>query len=409
MAKNKKTPGVKKKKKGSSGVMGGPARLEMKAKKPKKENPFERRFGREKHQVLNRKSGLGAMGNGIMANSVGKPGQARAKAQEKRKKMLLPEYERRNKSGVLMDRRIGEGNPGMSAQDKIDARMAAMDKRRRKKTLFQLAEDEEETLTHGGRAIADIERFEDPRSDDEDDEADKKLDAKFVGETHFGGFMSQADMEFAAGSTNNRKEWIDKMIADSKARKYEKQKNLEEAETMTKDLDSKWKGMFGQLKMSGHVYTKGEKMEEDKSDSYDVVLRELGFEKGRKEAKDRLKTQEEIILEDKERLEKLEAERLKRMRGEVEDMDEDDEEEADDDGEEDGEDEEEGEEEEASEEDEEEDDDDDGSDLEESDEEEEKTPKKKAKKSKPTKDIGKSLAVKAGDDLPYTFAGTHCN
>ena len=83
--------------------LGGVARLEMKAKRPK-ENPFERRFGREKHKVLNRKSGM--MGSGkefaTTSGAVGKPGQARARAQMKRRATLLPEYEKRNKAGKFM-------------------------------------------------------------------------------------------------------------------------------------------------------------------------------------------------------------------------------------------------------------------------------------------------------------------
>ncbi len=86
--------------------------------------------------------------------------------------------------------------------------------------------------------------------------------AKFVGETHFGGFMTKTDIDFAEGRANSRKEWIDKMIADSKARKLERQRNLEDADKLTKDLDGKWRSMFGKLRTSGQVYSKEEEKRE---------------------------------------------------------------------------------------------------------------------------------------------------
>jgi len=57
--------------------------------------------------------------------------------------------------------------------------LAERSRRASKKSLFQLG-DEEETLTHSGRAISEIERFEDPRSDDEGDDegSNKKLNGK---------------------------------------------------------------------------------------------------------------------------------------------------------------------------------------------------------------------------------------
>ena len=69
-----------------------------KVKKQKKQNPFEIRFVKEKHQVLNRK----------LKTDVGKPGISRAKAIQKRKDTLLQESKRRNKNNVFLDKRIGE-------------------------------------------------------------------------------------------------------------------------------------------------------------------------------------------------------------------------------------------------------------------------------------------------------------
>ncbi len=215
--------------------------------------------------------------------------------------------------------------------------------------------------------------------------------------------MNQADFEFSAGK-DNRKEWIDKMIADSKARKLEKQRNTEESESLTKDLDGQWRDMFGKLKMSGQVYTKGEKAAEDEEekDSYDTLLRELTFAKGKQQAKDRLKTEEEVVRDEKDKLEKLEQERVKRMRGEGDDLDEREEQEEDDEEEQEGEEEEEVdlEEEEGSD----EEDDDKGSDLEDSESETEAQPDAKVKTKKSEKKISSKAALDT--HLPFTFTGT---
>ena len=57
-------------------------------------------------------------------------------------------------------------------------------------------------------------------------------------------------MEFTSGKSNSRKEWIEEMIAESKKRKFEQQKNKEDSLKMTQDLDLKWKEMAGGLKNS---------------------------------------------------------------------------------------------------------------------------------------------------------------
>ena len=109
------------------------------------------------------------------------------------------------------------------------ARFAA-ERNAKGKSLFNLGE--EETLTHFGKSLAEIETFEDPKSDDDDDlegEGDGVVGANFVEETHFGGFLTKSDVEFASGKSNTRKEWIDEMIAESKRKKAERHQEMEAA------------------------------------------------------------------------------------------------------------------------------------------------------------------------------------
>ena len=83
--------------------------------------------------------------------------------------------------------------------------------------------------------------------------------ANFVEETHFGGFMTKSDADFADGRANTRKEWIEQMISESKKKKAEKQKVAEETVELTRDLDAEWKALQGKMKIKGDLYSKKEK------------------------------------------------------------------------------------------------------------------------------------------------------
>ena len=54
--------------------------------------------------------------------AVGRPGIARSRAIQKRKETLLQEYKIRNKANVFVDKRIGEKDAELSAEDKMIAR-----------------------------------------------------------------------------------------------------------------------------------------------------------------------------------------------------------------------------------------------------------------------------------------------
>ena len=233
--------------------------------------------------------------------------------------------------------------------------------------------------------------------------------AEYVSQAHFGGFLTRSDIEFAEGKSNTRKEWIDTMIADSKKRKADRQRDNEDTLNMTVDLDKKWKTLMPSLKTIGAIYTKKEEVpEEPDSDPYNILMRELAFESKKGMAQERLKTEEEIIAEEKERLESLEADRIKRMKGETfEDVEDESsqvevdtrvEDEAEGDEEEGSDEEESGEGEESS------DEEDAYSDLEEEDSETEGQTEKKSKKKASVKVVDKSKEIEdAKTQIPFTF------
>ncbi|KAL4706951.1 hypothetical protein ACJJTC_005220 [Scirpophaga incertulas] len=283
----------------------------------KKINPFEVHINKEKVKVLGKKS----------KHDRGLPGVSRAKAIQKRKETLGTEMKLMNKTNAFIDKRIGEKNNQLSAEDRMIARFAAeRAKQHSKKNLFNLADDE--ILTHRGQTLEQIEKFDDPRSSDEEDVEGRKfggLDDDFVSEGHFGGgILSRTDAKDGAKS---HKDLIEQLIAESKKRKAEKQKEKEQTLDLTEKLDSEWKDLQPVVFKRARIEEK-EKPEESiidklltqaekKSEDYDKMMRELRFEK-RGTPSDALKNEEKQSKEEKERIEKLEKERQLRMLGENE-------------------------------------------------------------------------------------------
>nr|CAD7403178.1 unnamed protein product [Timema poppensis] len=261
-------------------------------------NPFEVHVNKQKFNILGRKS----------KSDKGLPGVARSKAIKKRKATLLQEYRVKGKSNKFLDMRIGEKNHAMTPEDRIMARFTAERmKSHKKKSVFNM--DDEEILTHHGQSLNEIENFDDPRSDEEDIEESGKLDARFVGDAHFGGGMLKKTSDDGAIS---RKNLIEQLIAESKKRKVEKQRAREQTLDLTEKLDTDWKDLLPIV--SASKKSSKDTQESFKPDPYDTVMRELKFE-ARGKPSDRLKTEDEIAKEEKERLEKLEAERQDRMKG----------------------------------------------------------------------------------------------
>ncbi|KAF0762760.1 nucleolar protein 14 isoform X1 [Aphis craccivora] len=280
--------------------------MKVKKNKEKELNPFELHINNKKFTILGRKS----------KNEVGKPGIARSKSIQKRKKSLLLEYKLKDKSNKFVDRRIGEKNQAMTADDRVIARFTASRVKAQKKMKYNLGEEED--LTHHGQSLSTIEKFEKPMSDDDSDSDDDrnggKLGAEFVEKAHFGGgVLSRA----GDGETSHR-DLIDKLIAESKLRKYEKKQLKQETNELTEQLDKDWKELMPVVptKNRGETDIEDEPPTKKKVDknSYDILMRSLKFDR-RGMASDKLKSEEEIAKEEKERLEKLESERLKRMKG----------------------------------------------------------------------------------------------
>ncbi|KAH0616333.1 hypothetical protein JD844_027369 [Phrynosoma platyrhinos] len=266
-------------------------------------NPFEVKTNRQKFHILGRKT----------RHDVGRPGRTQT---------LLKEYKEKEKSNVFKDKRFGEYDNKISPEEKMMKRFALeQQKNYEKKHIYNL--NEEEDLTHYGHSLANIEKLDDIIDSDSDTEERGILSAELTA-AHFGGgglllkktLAGQQDEENR--QAKSRKELIEELIAKSKQEKRERQTQRENTQELTEKLNNDWKDIQGFLfhrtsksEMEHHVE------EKRKPDEYDMIVRELGFEM-KVQPSSRMKTEEELAKEEKEKLLKLEADRLRRMHGEDE-------------------------------------------------------------------------------------------
>ena len=115
-----------------------------------KQNPFEKRKLKQKHVVV-----------GQRPKSEEALGQVRSAALEARKKTLRVELQQRESVNAFIDMRIGEQDESLSHEEKMLARyQKEKQKKLLKKSLFSL-EDQEESLTHLGQSLSELDSFDD--------------------------------------------------------------------------------------------------------------------------------------------------------------------------------------------------------------------------------------------------------
>uniref|UniRef100_A0A8C4V0F1 NOP14 nucleolar protein n=1 Tax=Falco tinnunculus TaxID=100819 RepID=A0A8C4V0F1_FALTI len=275
-----------------------------------KSNPFEVKVNRQKFNILGRKT----------KNDVGLPGVSRSKAIKKRTQTLLKEYKEREKTNVFKDKRFGEYNTKISPEEKMIRRFTLeRQKNYGKKNIYNLNEDEE--LTHYGQSLAEIEKMNDIIDSDSDTEERGTLSAELTA-AHFGGGGGLLRKKASSGQQDeeeekpkSRKELIEEMITKSKQEKQERQTQRESALELTEKLDNDWKEIQTLIaRKTPKSEKKDKEVEKPKPDEYDMIVRELGFEMKAKPS-ERMKTEEELAKEEQARLQKLEADRLRRMHG----------------------------------------------------------------------------------------------
>ncbi|KYK58227.1 nucleolar protein [Drechmeria coniospora] len=302
-------------------------------------NPFDLKHAKgPKFEVTSNRVTTGDAAKGIK----GRPGQARAAAEELRRETLLVDMQRRNKVGGILDRRFGENDPTMALEDKMLERFAREKQRSHKKnSLFDLEDSEplEGGLTHMGKALtfdegAAVDDFQEEDLDYDSDASERELQRlkrvrAMAAEGHDDHEEGQPERK------KSKKEVMEEVIAKSKMHKYERQAAKEDDEEVRAELDKDLRNIQLLLSSSGKNGQKQGRSEplvsiiagEDRDafeKNYDLQVKLLAQDK-RAQPADRTKTEDEMAEAESKRLKELEDKRQKRMKGEeVSDSDESD-------------------------------------------------------------------------------------
>jgi len=317
-------------------------------------NPFDAVGNRKsKFTVLNKRA----------KGQVRNVGKARQMAVERRKKTLLVEYNASKKDNVFKDRRFGEDDPSLSLEEKMLLRFQKERQKRARKSgagRFNLEHDDEEDddsygglrLTHKGKALGgdgeDDYQDKDGLASSDEEDGGHGLNKEIVKELHFGGSgpgdrkrPSPADEEGHYGpgaAKKTRAELMEEIIAKSKMHKATKAKQKDAQEVALSTLDDQFQDLLGDLEFRDKYKSKKDEQVRDAKETeakkaraaaaasallldegkdYDELMNVIRDERFAAKAQDRTKTPEEIATEEKEKLKRLEAARLARMRGEV--------------------------------------------------------------------------------------------
>ncbi|CAO2656932.1 Nn.00g057350.m01.CDS01 [Neocucurbitaria sp. VM-36] len=276
---------------------------------------------------------------------LGRPGVTKSQGEETRRKTLLPEMNRKNKVGGILDRRIGENDPTMTLEDRMMARFEREQQRKRGGNMFDLEDgDDEIMLTHGGQSL----RFDDEIGEEDYDAA--SVSGSSVGEGEDGFLKKKRRREDADGEEDgdapeeeqperkkSKAEVMKEVIAKSKLHKYERQAQKEDDDELREELDKDLNDVLAALR--GHINKKPEpeapkeaannnfginadraallagSSQQAKDKEYDLRVRQM-LQDERAKPTERTKTEEEKAREDAKRLRELEEKRMKRMRGE---------------------------------------------------------------------------------------------
>lgn len=265
---------------------------------------------------------------------LGRPGMAKALGEERRKETLLVEMQRRNRVGGIFDKRFGEGDPSLTPEAAAAQRFALeKQKAHKKSSMFDLEDDDEPALTHGGKSFTFNEKgelmddFDDEVSDDGSDMSDlEEHNRKRLKRLREQMASYEEGDEAEPERKKSKKEVMEEVIAKSKLHKYERQAAKEDDEDLRLALD-KETADIRQLLMGARMRRDGGNAEDAKTilagvvdrdafeKDYDVAVRKMIQDK-RAKPTTRTKTEEQIAEKEAQRLRELEEKRLKRMRGE---------------------------------------------------------------------------------------------
>ena len=251
---------------------------------------------------------------------------------------------RRNRVGGITDKRFGENDPTMTPEERMIERFTREKQRKlRSGSAFDLEDDAEDQLTHFGQSLSlDPENVVDDFQEDglgSPDEGTSTLKDNLFGHKRRRASTEGNEQDGSENELPERKktkaEVMKEVIAKSKLYKNERQQAKEDNEVLREELDKEMPGLLallngrqpaqssprerenGTTNPERAALISGEtKLKTDKD--YDTRLRQMALDK-RAKPTERTKTEEEMIENEAQRLQELEEKRLRRMRGEAED------------------------------------------------------------------------------------------
>ncbi|WPK27754.1 hypothetical protein PUMCH_005154 [Australozyma saopauloensis] len=226
------------------------------------------------------------------------------------------EKKQRNRTGGMVDRRFGENNAKMTQEEKMLQRFTR--ERQLKSGAFSLGSDDEFgnddddanggfTLTHSGRSL--------------------EFDSPLLGHLEeIPNYVDEDAVETGPARKKSKREVMAEIIAKSKFHRKERQKAFEKTQEEIMDLDEEFGDVVGALRGQRTARPAAIVPKSQQDIEYDAKMRELTYDR-RSVPADRTKTDEEIAQEHREKMQRLEQDRINRMtalRGDEDGADADD-------------------------------------------------------------------------------------
>ncbi|KAF7124640.1 hypothetical protein RHSIM_Rhsim12G0073500 [Rhododendron simsii] len=322
----------KKKKKNKKNKPGGPTAVAMKQPRAPKPNPFETIWSRRKFDVLGKKR----------KGEEQRIGLARSIAIRKATSYSLPFQLLQAVSKFCLKSRIGEQNDELGEFDKAILRsQRERQLKLNKKSKYNLSDGEEDEFDNQN-GLQGRDDFEDEVPFDEEDDVedpDTEKKSSILKQLNGTDALNALKSGFIEGEENRhktKKEVMEEIISKSKYFKAEKAKEKEENEQLVDELDKNFTSLvesrallsltqpdkMNALKALVNKSISSENvkkdiaivpqnidtLQQDKPDSYDKLVKEMGLDM-RAHPSERTKTPEEIAQDEKERLEQLEKQR----------------------------------------------------------------------------------------------------
>lgn len=238
----------------------------------------------------------------------------------------MGEIKSSRKSNTFVDKRFGEGDANMSLEEKMFLRFQKEKVKKAKNlSIYNLdVDDNDAILTHKGTALGASNMGEDGDWSGSDDDDDKRLGKEVVNSLHFGGGLvpkaSSSEAEHHKNHNKSKAEILQEIVMKSKLHKMERREAKDAQETQREDIDKQFEALLASSDVQMDSVSKYNRRSgdndaiagKDEFADYDAMYGEMQYDT-KAQPSDRTKTPEEIALAAREKLQRLEDERQKRM------------------------------------------------------------------------------------------------